>query len=126
MGARGRRRKPPEQSSAAASSPELAVRPLQGLVWVEVGCKMTSSAWVVRWGTQGKGLGRGTPCAAAMAGERGGASPGRAPAASGVRYRLKHLAQKYGGAIGGAHRPGISTGGNGAGVVVGGPRGLQA
>ena len=52
------------------------------------------------WGTQGKGLGRGTPCAAAMAGERGGASPGRARAASGVRYRLKRLAQKYGGALG--------------------------
>ena len=45
-------------------------------------------------------MGRGTPCAAAMAGERGGASPGRARATSGVRYRLRQLAQKYGGALG--------------------------
>ena len=35
-----------------------------------------------------------------MAGERGGASPGRARATSGVRYRLRQLAQKYGGALG--------------------------
>ena len=38
--------------------------------------------------------------ATARGGLHGGASPERARAASGVRYRLKQLAQKYGGALG--------------------------
>ena len=41
---------PPEQSSAVAGSPELAVLALQWIIWVAVGCKMMSSAWVVHWG----------------------------------------------------------------------------
>ena len=38
--------------------------------------------------------------ATARGGLHGGALPERARAASGVRYRLKQLAQKYGGALG--------------------------
>ena len=70
--------------------------PIRAAAWLG----SLSVARASHWGTQGKGLGRGTPCAAAMAGERGGASPGRARATSGVRYRLRQLAQKYGGALG--------------------------
>jgi hypothetical protein len=73
----GWRRKQPEQSSAAASSPELAVRPLQGLVWVEVWCKRTSVERVTHlWSCRGSGRSgalmrrRGRLCALRVAGER--------------------------------------------------------
>ena len=97
MGA-GWRRKPPEQSSAAASSPELAVRPLQGLVWVEVWCKRTSSAWVVHWGTQGRGSGLGRGSSTARAARRPRSSPELGAWAPRARQGLRDLAQRDQGA----------------------------
>ena len=48
---------PPELCSAALSSLGLAVRVLQGLVWVAVWCKRTSVTHVIHWGlVRGSGM----------------------------------------------------------------------
>ena len=60
----------------AASSPELAVRPLQGLIWVEVWCKRTSVERVTHLSPERGTEVRGAGLAAAAAALGAGNSPG--------------------------------------------------
>ena len=69
--------------------PELAVRPLQGLVWVGVWCKRTTATRVIHWAfVMGSGM-AGAWGSAVEAARRGGARRSARVLATGAVYGPK-------------------------------------